>query len=238
MKKTTFATRKVLFLLICFSSLGYIKAQIPNYDVTEQERMITGFTSINVNDGIDVYLEPGVHAKVLVKTENHLLPKLKTELLGQELKISMEGSYHKPQKLEVHIQMPVLEGIAARGGSKIFTTGSFKLQDFYIRLSQGSDLSLDMVARKVSCNLSDGSDAQLRGKVEYLSVNARGSSVLKAEELKVQKCKLQALKGSDAYIRVFGELEMEAIEASGIYYHGTPTILRQKASNDSDIRAL
>lgn len=215
-----------------------LQAQITESDVIEQERIITGFTTIDVHDGIDVYLAPGVHTKVLVKTDDHLQPKLKTELLGRELKISMDGPYHKPQKLEVYIEMPVLEGVAARGGSNIFTTGNFQLQDFYIRLSQGSDLCLNMIARKVSCNLADGSDAQLRGKVEYLTANAHGGSVLKAENLEVQKCKLQALGGSDAYIRVFGELEMEANESSSIYYYGTPTILHQKASNDSDIKAL
>lgn len=238
MKKNFFAFRKRAVFLLFFSYLGGLPAQVAENGVSEQERMITGFTSINVHDGIDVYLAPGIHNKVLVRADHHLIPRVKTEMFGQELRISIEGPYNKPQKLEVHLEMPVLRAVVAQGGSDVFTTGSFQLQDFSVQLSQGSALCLEMKANKVSCNLSDGSNAILRGKVKLLTVDARVGSILKAKDLEVQKCKLQALAGSEAYIRVTGEIEMEALQASGIYYHGTPTILYQKASNDSDIRAL
>lgn len=238
MLELNFAIRKKTLSLICFCYLGILSAQVTTGEVVEQNRMLTGFTTIDVDDGIDVYLTPGVNTTVRVKADDYLISKLRTELNGQELKISMDGSYRKPKKLEVHIELPVLEGIAAQGGSDVFTTGSFQLRDFYIRLSKGSELCLNLVAQKVSCNLSGGSGANLQGKVNYFSGDTRGGSILKASELEIQKCKLQALSGSDAYIRVLGELEMEAIESSGIYYQGNPIILYQKASRDSDIRPI
>ncbi|PHN05557.1 head GIN domain-containing protein [Flavilitoribacter nigricans] len=238
MKNITFAIRKKAFFLMFFCSMGGLPAQVGQGGITEQERMITGFTVIDVDDGIDVYIAPGVHASVLVKADHHLVEKLKTELSGRELKISMEGSYLKPQKLEVYIEIPVLEGISARGGSDIYATGNFQLGDFYIRLQEGSDLCLAMNAQKVSCDLSGGSDANLEGKVKMLTTEARGGSVLKASGLEVQSCKLKTIGGSDAYIWVIGELEMEALQSSGIFYHGKPHILHQKASDDSEIRSL
>lgn len=234
---TYFSRRKIIFF-VSFWYLATVSAQVLNKNIVEQNRIIAGFNSINVDDGIDVYIAPGESTSVKVIADDYLISKLKTELNGQELIIKMDGTYLKPDKLEVHLELPILKGITAKGSSDVFSTGSFQLDEFYIRLGEGSDLCLKLIAQKLRCDLSGGSDAHLNGKAEHLSGNISGGSILKASGLEVQNCKLEAITGSDAYIRVIGDLEIEANEASGIYFQGTPNILYQKASSNSDIRAV
>lgn len=236
MKKIDIAEKKnvLFFVLLCF--VATLKAQAGNADLSVQERSLSGFTIINVDDGIDVYLSMGKREIVRVRANHHLIRKIKTERVGKELKIRLEGSYKKPEILEVHVEISMLEGIKAQGGSDIYTTGIFNNREFELYLSQGSDICIALEAQKITCDLSGGSVAKLSGRASFLQAASKAGSALQANKLEANKCKLQADGGSDMSVWVKGELEMEAYEASIISYLGSPTILYQRASADSDIR--
>ncbi|MCB0633371.1 MAG: head GIN domain-containing protein [Saprospiraceae bacterium] len=230
--------RKLVAFLIFILLVGYISAQTGSGQVIEQERSLANFSFIDVEDGIDVYLTPGNTSSVMVKADDNLADRIITKVSGKVLSIEMDGSYRKAKKLEVHITLPELSGIEASGGSDVYSTQRFKLSDFKIELSGGSDIRFEMDAGQVFCNLSGGSDAELRGSVNELKAQTSGGSDLKAKDLEIKKCKLYASGGSDAYVWVKEELEMEASGASDIYYRGKPNITHQRASGASDIHPM
>lgn len=233
-----FNLRKGIAFPLLFFMVGFTTAQTGSGHVIDQNRLLSDFSFIEVEDGIDVYLTPGNTTTVLVKADDNLADKILTNVKGQVLSIEMNGSYRQAKKLEVHITLPKLSGIEASGGSDVYSTKRFELAELKIALSGGSDLNFELTADKLYCALSGGSDAELKGSVNELKAQTSGGSDLKAKNLEIQKCELYASGGSDAYVWVAEELEMEASGASDIYYRGKPNITRQRASGASDIHPM
>lgn len=229
---------KVFACLALTLLVAPLTAQNGSGNVVEEKRQLSNFNYINVEDGIDVYLTSDTRTTVNVAADDNLISRIITEVKGKVLHVSMNGSYRKAEKLEVHISLPQLDGIEASGGSDVYSTNRFNLGEIKIRLSGGSDLNLEIAADKVYCDLSGGAGAQLRGTAGYLAAETSGGSDLKAKSLETKKCKLLASGGSDAHVWVVEELEMEASGASDIYYQGRPNILYQRASGASDIHSM
>lgn len=234
----SFKLRKVFAFSLLIFAMGYTSAQTGSGHVVDQNRNLSDFSFIEVEDGIDVYLTPGSATTVMVKADDNLVDKIQTKVSGQVLSIEMSGSYRQAKKLEVHISLPKIAGIAASGGSDVYSTKRFDVSDLKLELSGGSDISFELNADKLYCTLSGGSDADLKGTVNVLKAQTSGGSDLKAKYLEIRKCELYASGGSDAYVWVKDQLEMEASGASDIYYRGQPNITRQRASGASDIHPM
>lgn len=238
MHEISFKLKKVLAFFILVFITGLAFGQTGSGNVIEQGRSLSDFSFIEVEDGIDVYLTPGTSTSVTVKADDNLADRILTRVSGKVLSIEMNGSYRQAKKLEVHITLPKLAGIEASGGSDVYSTERFELAELKIGLSGGSDLHFEMNADQVYCNLSGGSDAELKGTVKQLEAQTSGGSDLKAKDLEIRKGKIYASGGSDAYVWVKDELEMEASGASDIYYKGQPNITHQRASGASDIHPM
>ena len=218
-------------------SFGPLLAQseIGNGNVQEENRKLSGFTAIEVTDGIDVVLLQAESEKVVVKADENLLDNIETVVSGNTLKISAKGSIRRAKAFDVYVTVKNLERLEASSGSDVATKETVNLDEVVIRMSSGSDLDMSLNARQLTCKLSSGSDANLSGKVEILMAEAHGGSDISAKKLATKKCTLKAHGGSDASINVTGELDIEAHGASDIYYTGNPTVLSKKASGGSDI---
>lgn len=228
-----------LFTFLClsfiFSSAFAQRGVKGSGNVIEQERTISGFDAIAVKDGVDVYIELGSAASVKVKADDNIQGMIKTEVVGNTLEIEVEGSIWRAEQMAVYVTMPDLEKIIASGGSDIYSTNTLNLDILEIYTSGGSDVNLELNAEELRCKTSGGSDLHLRGSVDRLLAKASGGSDLKAKELTVKKCELKTSGGSDAWVYVTEEIEMEASGASDIHYSGRPKVLYQRSSGASDI---
>lgn len=224
----------LLLLATCSTSL-LAQSVRGSGNVVEQDRNISGFTAIKVSSGVDIHVMQGSADKVVVKTDDNLQEKIKTELNGSVLEISSRGNIRSSKAFDVYITVSQLEKISATAGSDVFSKGTLKVDELELQMAAGSDVELDIEASKLHCKLTAGSDADLSGKVDHLEVLATGGSDLSAKGLKVANCKLRVSGGSDAVVNVSGELDMEATGASDIYYTGGPSVVHSKATGASDI---
>ena len=237
MKTISQAFRFFGLLLLCtlFSLSLSAQSISGSGNVVEKDRNISGFTAIQVSSGVDVHIKQGNSDKVIVKTDDNLQDRIKTELSGGTLKITAKGSIRKAKAFDVYITAKDLTEISASSGSDVEGDGTLAFDKLRLNMSSGSDVELSIDAKELHCELSSGSDADLDGKVGKLVVKASGGSDLKAKGLQVQDCKLRVSGGSDAFVNVNGDLDMEASGASDIHYSGSPSVVHSKASGASDI---
>ncbi len=205
--------------------------------VVEEERELPGFTAVKVSEGIDLVLRQGNREAVVVKADDNVLKYIRTVVEGNTLKIDMDGgNIRSARHLLVDVTFREIERIEGSSGSDIVSDGPITASALQIRMSSGSDLKIEVDAKELICELSSGSDAVLRGRVGNLIIEASSGSDVKARDLEAVNGRLRVSGGSDAWVQVTGELEMEASGASDITFTGNPRVLSQKSSGASDIR--
>ncbi len=234
-KKFTFLLTILCFTLAASSAWGQKKKVRASGDVVEQERNVSSFTALDVQDGIDVYLTIGNSTKVTVKTHENIQQYIRTEVRGGTLEVEVEGHIWQAKEMKVYVTTPDLEKLSTSGGSDVYSEGTIELDLLEIYTSGGSDVKLEINANELRCKSSGGSDIYLRGTVDVLLAKASGGSDIKAKELTAKKCEVKTSGGSDAWVHVTEEIEMEASGASDIHYSGNPRVLYQRSSGASDI---
>ena len=203
----------------------------------KKNRSLSGFHSIKVEDGVDVYIKQGNTESVTVKADENLVEMIKTEVDGQTLYISSKGSVYRSKAFDVYVVVKDLERLKAEDGSDVYSLSKITVDQLELTMKGGSDVEMEVEANTIQCDLVGGADAKLSGSVGHLIAKARGGSDLKAKHLSIDKCELDVRGGSDAWVKVNQEIDAQAYGGSDIYYTGDPKIIRQKAKGSSDIHS-
>ena len=206
-------------------------------NVIEQNRNLSGFQKVKASSGVDVVLMQGSQDKVVVKADDNLADKITTKVDGNILVVGVERntSIRNAKSFKVLVTVSSLKGIMSSGGSDVYSEGPIQVEALDVKASGGSDLKLDLNVKELTCDISGGSHANIKGKAQYMSITARGGSDFEGKNLTAENCKLKVQGGSDAYVYVTGEISMEAHGASDIHYKGSPKITYQRSSGGSDI---
>ena len=224
-------------LFFCLSFSLYLSAQRTNGsgNVIEQDRDISNFDAIKVQDGIDLFLSQGNTNALTVKADDNLMDHIITKVEGNTLYLKIKGSINNTKALDVYVTFQDLKALHASGGSDVVGEEILQLDDLKLNCSGGSDTHLELEVGALSCETSGGSDLVLSGSAQNLELNASGGSDFKGKDLEVKNAKIHTSGASDARIHVTGEVEMIASGASDIYCTGNPKVLLSKASGGADI---
>ncbi len=209
----------------------------------QQSRPVTGdFQQVESGGGIDVYLTQGPTAAVTVEAPPEALPHVVTEVRNGALVIHWEQnfSWHGlmgPQRgVKVYITAPHLTGLVLSGGADAHGQTPLRADDFSIRASGGSDVTLALQAKTVRAESSGGSDVTLTGKVERQEMKFSGGSDYHGFGLQSATATISASGGSDAEAWVDGELTANASGGSDLRYKGTARLANPRPGEDDDIR--
>ncbi|MDZ7900895.1 MAG: head GIN domain-containing protein [Arcicella sp.] len=233
--KTLAKILTIFFLIFCFSD---IYAQ-----TIEENRSVSGFKSIQISGGIDLYLKQGTTESIRVVADKDRMLKIKTEKEGNILKIyygekdswfKMDLSW-KNKPMKVYITVRELTGLSATGGSDVFSEGKLDLIKLDLKATGGSDIKLDLDADELLCATTGGSDVTLSGTATVFKASSTGGSDLKANNLRTNFCSVSSTGGSDAYVWAEKEISISATGGSDVYHKGNARVVSSSATGGSDI---
>ncbi len=222
----------LLIMLILQAQTCMEKDRGPEVKVT---RAVGAFTSIEVSDGIDVYLTMEPLKPLVVESQKRLIDDLVTEVKGGVLKVYFNKSISFIKKASVHVSTPKLVKVKASGGSDFEAENIIKGEELVLEASGGSDMRLELDVEKLGIKTSGGSDVYVSGKAGKLVARTSGGSDLHASDLVVHTAKLESSGGSDIKIYVLDELTAIAGGGSDIVYEGNPTQIKIESSSSSDV---
>lgn len=205
-----------------------------------------GFQQVESSGGIDVYLTQGPAAAVAVEAMPDALPHIVTEVRNGTLSIHWEQGFSwqkmtswnglsgRQRSVRVYITAPRLTGIALSGGADAHGQTPLSADDFSIRASGGSDVTLALQAKTVRAESSGGSDVTLTGKVERQDMRFSGGSDYHGFGLQSTIATISASGGSDADVWVDGELTANASGGSDLRYKGNGRLTNPRRGEDND----
>ena len=219
----------LIYIITAFKVLSDIQNE-------KEKRSVSDFSSIKVEDGIDVNIEQGNATLLTVECQSGDIDKVRSEVNNGTLHLYKAGSSWTIKNVKAYITIKQLKMIKASGGSDVESENIIKGSSLELEASGGSDIEMELEYDILSCDLSGGSDMELEGSVDKMEVNASGGSDIEAENLKVRVAEISLSGGSDAELNVTGDISINASGGSDMEVKGGARVVRQNNDKSSDIQ--
>ncbi len=206
-----------------------------------ETRAINGFTSVNVQNGIEVqYTQGPVESVTIEYKDANVKSDLVTDCYGSELKIYAKD-HGDAKGAKVYITQKSLSAITIGTGAKLNIVGKLEAKDLKITLATGGVLegsvnctgtcSLDartgavakaaITAHKFNGDITGASTVKLEGNAADADIYCSGATLL-AGKFCAAKAGIVAKNASAVLINIKDAVKADADESSAITYYGTP----------------
>lgn len=219
------------FALLSFLATTTLGCLSACSSAAQQQRSVDSFQLVKASGAVNLYVRQGPTTTVEVDAAPEVLESVKTEVRGNTLTIYRDKGFSLTEMLrnkpvKVYITTPQLSGIEVSGASDVKGETPISADDFRIRASGASDVTLTLNVKSLTTNASGASDIRLDGRVEHQQVDISGSSDYRASNLRSRKANVQASGASDAYVCVDDELLARSSGASDVHNKGRARVAR------------
>lgn len=208
----------------------------------KKDRSVSGFTSLSVSSGIDLYLRQGNAEKLTIEAKDVDEEDVKSEVRNGTLKLYIDRrgmnwgfNFGRDRYVKAYVTFKQLRDLQASGGADVFGQGTLTFTDLNLEASGGSDVKLTLKADELNASASGGADLYVEGTARTLNANGSGGADLDARKLVAEIGNANSSGGSDVYIHATRELSLKASGGSDIYYYGPAKVLASSESGGSDI---
>jgi len=205
-----------------------------------QDRSVKGFNKIEVSGAFNVILTQGTTEKLVIKADDDILPMIITEVKGGTLIIRLENNTIINNKGELIAELTFinLEGIDISGAVKLNGTNAMKFSKLVIEGSGATEISLDMSATQLDCDLSGASKITLKGNAPLFDADLSGASDMDAENFRTRNCTLDCSGASKASVFATEVLKVDGSGATHVSYTGNPASVETDMSGASSLHKL
>ena len=223
-------------LSIVFSSCWLLgPSKKGNGNVTEQVRQVDEFDEIKVSRGINVYITQGIPAKVVVIADNNLHEVIRTEVVGDVLKIYVDENIRWAKEKRVMVTIEKLSGVETSSGSNVWSQGQIRSDNLELKASSGANQTMEVDAKFLIVDCSSGANIKLSGLAKEVELEASSGANLKGQDLKADRCKMRASSGGNVSSIVVEKLDATASSGGNIVYWGEPTSTEIQQSSGGNI---
>ena len=107
-----------IFLLIAVQLLQSCVFSTGNFGPSvEEERNVGNFKELRVSSGIDITLSQGNVTRVVIIADEDVIDDVNSEVIGNELRLSVDGNWFRRGRVEARITFVDLESLDVSAGS-------------------------------------------------------------------------------------------------------------------------
>lgn len=220
-------------VLFQYCSFNYKRG---NGIIENEEIEIDTFEKISIGGNYDVTLIQSDHTKVIIETDENLLPFINTELFDNTLNINNVHRLKGSQGIKVDVYYKSLNKIYSTGASSVENEGILTTDNLAINLSGAGAIDLEIKTTEVNVNLTGAGVISLSGETEYQETHISGAGGLSAKELISDECSinLSGLGGAEVY--AVDKLVAKITGVGGIVYGGNPKIIERQVTGFGKIK--
>jgi len=203
----------------CFKSTG---------PITTEERPITGFHTIELNNNIDLELQSSNSNSLSIEAGKNLLDGIRTTVVDSVLTIENNNScnwvrdYSAP--LKAYLTFSHLDTIRYNSIGNISSADTVRIGHLVIDVWQGAgDISFTVNADMLFCNLHYGTvDIKMNGRSENCFVYSASFGLVDNRGLISKNVYLKTKSSNDVYVHATRTLDVSLEGIGNVHYMGTP----------------
>ena len=231
--------KKLLLLLLGVSMLSISYAIKRDSDCVTSVRQVSGFTGIDVGQGIKVNVVIGSTDSVVVTAPIDYIEEIKTEVKNGTLVIHWDKKRNikSPRNVEVDVTAIGIVRIKASSGATV-TTDTLTGDNLVFAASSGARINAMAKANKVTAESSSGSSVMIAGSAQNVDFDASSGASISGDRLTAANGKAEASSGASVTINANVNLEAQASSGGRVRYSGKPNMVNISTSSGGSISRL
>jgi len=236
--------KSILLLMLAVFINNNAKAQSNNKvsgngKIVTETRTTGDYDVLKIAGSFNVDLVAGKEGKITIKGEENLLPLIKVEVEGNDLKVYVEKGTQirtsSGQKIQITVPFEKISQLSLAGSGEIQSKDVIKNDNFSLKLSGSGNFSLPFDTNNLDLNLSGSGNVRLKGTADKFSTKLSGSGDIDASGLK-SKIVDATISGSGNSKVTCNESLTARVSGSGnIKYAGNPEKRDVKVSGSGTI---
>jgi hypothetical protein len=195
------------------------------------KRTIEDFNTLEVNDGLVVFITQGSENSISAKEE--ILNKINYSISNNKLKISQGGGNSNTM---IYLSVNNLTKIIANGIAEVKSSNTITSGNLDLKVTGASKANILYEGEKLIIDGSGASDIKAGGQCNELDVELSGASSLKAYKLNFNSGNVDISGSSSANLNANeSDLNGKVTGVSSLYYTGEPKALNVLSSGISKI---
>ncbi|NJK87373.1 MAG: DUF2807 domain-containing protein [Bacteroidales bacterium] len=232
--------RKLLTLfaisLFVYSCINLGNSVTGNGNVTEEDRDVSGFDALEVENGLDVFITMGENESLRLEADENLLPHIITEVDNGKLRIFSDVNIRMAKSKKIYVNYIQLNDISISSAGDVRSLNKLITNDLRLNLSSAGNLNLELEADEVEIEISSSGNATLSGETEYLKADLSSAGDLNAYNLEAKRGNVRVSSAGDARVNVTEEAEFNTSSAGDIVYMGDPKRINVNSSSAGEVR--
>lgn len=150
-------------------------------NVTVEQKEIENFTTLEIEDNIEVHLEKGEKNSIKIEADDNLHEIIAFDVRGENMRIYTSKEAKIFKKLVVYITYTKdLTSITAKNDVVIYAIQEIALDDITIKAIDYVKLFLNVNSKKFALTMNDKTETQLNLKAEEGSIQLSNNAEIKA----------------------------------------------------------
>jgi len=210
--------------------------------IVTKTREASGFTCIQLEDKIDLYLYQGPEFEVKVEAGENLQKLIRTTVEGETLKVVNDNKCNwvrgYKHKIRVYVTAPYFKFIAHRGVGTIETPYPIAQTAIGCKTYSSGDIHLNLQGGTARCSAFGNGDIYLQGEIDQLEHDYEGTNFLYAQNLVVHNyVYLRSVSVGHAYVNapLNGQLDVRIERSGNVYYAGSPLSINLVRNSKGDL---
>jgi hypothetical protein len=231
-----------VFLMI-FNVFGFGATITGSGQVIAEERAVADFNKIYLSGYGNLIIQQSTTTEALkIEAEDNLMPKIKTRVDGQTLKIDYEWQgwpwlSFKPKKpINFYVTVKNINQISVSGAGTV-KSDSIKTGELKIEISGAGQANLSVETQKLSAEISGVGEFLMAGQADFQKIQLSGAAKYDGKKLASKEADAEISGAGQAILNVSEKLSAEISGMGKIEYIGNPQ-LTQKISGAGKIDKL
>lgn len=194
-----------------------------NGNVRSETRRVDDFHGIEAAAGLKVYVTFGeMMNEVEVEADENLHEYIETEVIGGILKIRTRKGIRNAKARNIYVNAGKIDHLEASSAAHLLCENILDTRAIEIDVSSAADLELHVEADRIEINVSSSGNARIEGRAYEMYAEVSSAGTLRASDLEVKDCVVEASSAGNARVFVTEKLEAGASSAGHISYRGSP----------------
>ena len=195
----------IALLFVTITACDDVDSFVGSDTIITEERAFSNFTGVRASENIIVNITDGAENTVLVRANDNIIDRVRTEVSGNILQIGLRPGNYNNIEISVEITVTDLSFLSASDAAEI-TASVFDDLD---------ELRLEA---------SDSGEVTAAGNTTELSVVSSDGAEIRAFDMTAIRCDANVSDGADAEVTVSDEITGRVSDGGDLFYRGNPTI--------------
>lgn len=232
--------KQLCILLICCLTVGLVSGCLVidlngcsskkvkgSGNVITVSRRVADFNRIHLKGAGRVFLTQGETPSVAIKTDDNIVPVIKTKVSDRKLVISNRNYNLRPTTLSYFITVNDLKGIAVSGSADITSDGKFESDTFSTDISGSGDVQLELEVGRLESEISGSGSMRFSGKTDSLDASITGAGNIRAFDLQANNVSIKITGSGNCEVNAAKTLNVKITGSGDVKYKGSPQITKK-----------